>query len=252
MIKIGVTACFLYPDPNRPVFGPKTLSYLENEMADYLAHQGAMPVLIPDLGEKKLKEFLAEIDGFVFPGGSDLAPESYREKPIQNGKWLGDPYRDAYELKILDAAIRQGKPVLGICRGCQLINVYFGGTLYQDISSQKEGTLVHRDAGEYDKVNHTIQFQSGGFLEKIYGRATPKMVNSVHHQGVKDLGKGLVVEAISPEDQLIEAVSYKDPKKFVVGVQWHPEFSETLKGKVLPPEPLYEAFLEVVKKEKAG
>ncbi|MBI1910006.1 MAG: gamma-glutamyl-gamma-aminobutyrate hydrolase family protein [Deltaproteobacteria bacterium] len=253
MIKIGVSACFLYPDPGRTVFGLKTLTYLESDMARYLSRRGILPILIPNLAEENLKEFLEAMDGFVFQGGSDIAPQSYGEEPIRQGgaskgRWPGDPERDAYELKILDYAVRQDKPVLGICRGCQLINVYFGGTLYQDIASQKEGALVHRDAMRYDHVHHRIEWKPGGLLGKVYKEDKATEVNSVHHQGIKDLGKDLLVEAISPQDQLVEAVSYKKPdEKLVLGVQWHPEFSHTLKDQVIRPEPLYDYFLKKVK-----
>lgn len=248
-MKIGISACFSYPDPNRPYFSPKTLSYLENNMAQYLSRRGVMPILIPDLETGALEEYLLELDGFVFPGGSDIAPASYGETPIDPKKWPGDPYRDAYELKILDFAVCRGKPVLGICRGCQLINIYFGGTLYQDLQTQRERSLVHRDAASYDKVHHPVELTPHGMLANIYANTSLNHVNSVHHQGIKDVGKNLQVEAISPEDQLIEAIAYRPVnEKLILGVQWHPEFSATLGNKVIPPEPLYDFFLERVKR----
>ena len=107
MKKIGVSACFIYPDMKRSVFGPKSLSYLENDMAKYLAKKGILPILIPDVEKNHLNDILNEMDGFVFQGGVDLAPESYGESPI--GKWQGDVYRDRYELNILDFAIKKFK-----------------------------------------------------------------------------------------------------------------------------------------------
>ena len=245
MIKIGVSACFLYPDPNRSVFGPKTLSYVEHDLIRYLARPGVLPVLIPDVAPGLLKSYLAEMDGVVFSGGSDLDPKSYGERPIQK-RWPGDRYRDDYELRILDFAVNKGRPVLGVCRGCQLINVYFGGSLYQDITTQHAEALVHRDAKRYDRVQHAVTFTPGGLLDRLYRGKVPKYVNSVHHQGIKKLGKGLSVEAICPEDGLVEAVVGQDRKKFVLGVQWHPEFSAALKGKVISPKPLYDYFLKRV------
>lgn len=250
MIKIGVSACFMYPDPSRLTFGPKTLSYLENDMARYLARHEVMPVLIPDLPEATLEKFLAELEGFVFQGGSDLAPQTYHEQPIDASRWPGDPQRDAYEFKILDFAKKQGLPVLGICRGCQLINAHHGGTLYQDLKTQKDNALQHRDAQEYDKVHHEIKWNQGSLLAQIYSGFPRPRVNSVHHQGIKDLGKGLAVEAISPEDGLVEAIRGLDPKQFILAVQWHPEFSHTLGSQLVPPEPLYDYFLQEVKKVK--
>ena len=87
MKKIGVSACFIYPDPNRMVFGPKTLNYLEQDMAHYLYRFGAYPVLIPNLGTDELYEFLSTLDGFVFQGGTDISPLSYGEGPLPNSRW---------------------------------------------------------------------------------------------------------------------------------------------------------------------
>lgn len=246
MIKIGVSAFFFYPDPQRLVFSHKTIACLENDMAKYLNRPDVLPILIPDLEPDALKVFLAAMDGFVLQGGSDIAPETYRQKPLDSKKWPGDAYRDQYELKILDYAFKNNKPLLGICRGCQLLNVYFGGTLYQDLAVEKGSQ--HRDAKLYDKVSHRIQFVEGGLLAQLYGDIPEATVNSVHHQGIKALGKKLKREAFSPEDQLTEAVSYEDLKShFVVGVQWHPEFSQTLKDKVIPENSLYDYFLQEVR-----
>ena len=113
MLKIGISACFMYPDPSRTVFGKKSLNYLENDMARYIGQKGIMPVLIPDLEGEVLTDLLAEMDGFIFQGGNDLAPQSYGEEPILEGRWKGDAYRDQYELRILDYAVQAGKPVFG-------------------------------------------------------------------------------------------------------------------------------------------
>lgn len=212
-------------------------------MANYLATKRAMPILIPDLEDEYLAPFLAELDGFVLQGGADLAPETYGEKPI--GHWKGDAYRDAYELKIMDFAMKHEKPILGICRGAQLMNVYFGGTLYQDIPSQQPKALTHRDGERYDRLHHEIEFMPNSLLAKVYANEPTRVVNSVHHQAMKKLGKDLVVEAISPKDGIIEAISWTGAAKGkVYGVQWHPEFSQTLGDQVLPADALYNTFLE--------
>ncbi len=248
MIKIGITACFFYPDVSRTVFGPKSLSYVENDMFRYVSQKGILPVVIPDLNSEIVDDILGELDGFLFQGGSDLAPGTYGEKPIIEGKWLGDTHRDQYELRIMDYAIKNNKPILAICRGMQLMNAYFGGTLYQDIATQKEGTIMHRDAMIYDSVNHGIQFTGENTLSKLYQDIKNPVVNSVHHQGVKDVGEKLKVLAVSSEDGIVEAVEYTDaaPGR-VLGVQWHPEFSDTLKDKVIPSDRLFDQFVEQVK-----
>ena len=246
--KIGISACFMYPDLDRTVFGAKTLSYIENDMARYVSKKDIIPVLIPDLTDELLFELLSELDGFVFQGGADIAPESYGEKPLFKDKWLGDIYRDQYELKILDFAINDDKPVLAICRGMQLLNVYFGGTLYQDLHTQCPKALQHRDAVRYDTMSHEVTFVPGSILEKIYSGTHNRVVNTVHHQAVKEIGRDLEMLATCPDDGVIEAIGYKKntPGK-VLGVQWHPEFSSTLKDQVINADKLYDHFLSQVK-----
>jgi len=245
MIKIGITSCFLYPDPKRTVFGPKTLSYLENDMAKYVTQEGVLPILIPDVEEKYLQPILAEMDGFVLQGGSDLAPESYGKEPI--GRWKGDAYRDAYELRIMDYAIKNSKPILGICRGMQLMNVYFGGTLYQDIGTENPELDDHRSAQLYDTIKHPIEFVEGTILATLYANEQNPYINTVHHQAIKDLGANLEVYAYS-NDGLIEAIGYtKEPTGKVMGVQWHPEFTPTLGKELIDENKLFQVFLEHTK-----
>jgi putative glutamine amidotransferase len=249
MILLGVSSCFFYPDPARTVFGHKTLQYFERDMARYLMREDVLPVLIPDVAPASLEKIFDRLDGLVLQGGSDLSPESYGEDFLDKSRWPGDRYRDAYELRLVDEARRRRLPVLGICRGAQLINVYFGGTLYQDLSTQLGTEILHRDAQLYDRISHPVEIMAGGLLEKIYGDAGEIIVNSVHHQGIKSLGKSLCVEAVSPLDHLVEAVSYENPEEFFcLGVQWHPEFSTTLGDAIVDPQPLYESFLTVVRR----
>jgi len=240
----------MYPDIKRKVFGHKTLCYLEKDMAQYLSRENIMPILVPDLNKKELEKFLSEMDGFVFQGGSDIAPQTYKDTPILDGKWQGDPNRDAYELKIMDFAIKNDKPVLAICRGFQLMNVYFGGTLYQDIGTQRAGSIKHRDAEVYDQLNHGIEFIEGKLLDRLHQIKcqveTPDTtrVNSVHHQGVKETGKELEVLAHCPEDGLIEAFLWKDAEEGkVMGVQWHPEFFYNSHEQLINPDFVYDHFL---------
>lgn len=247
MIKLGVTSCFLYPDQDRPYFAPKTLCYLENDMAKYLTRKGVLPVLIPDLSGEQMSFFLEDLDGLVLQGGSDVCPESYKEDYLDKSKWPGDKYRDDYELMVMDYFYKKNKPIYGICRGAQVVNTYFGGTLYQDLPGQLKSPTVHRDGGEYDKVKHSVEFISGGVLDKIYSGKDNRIVNSVHHQAVKTLGKGLTLEAKCPDDEIVEGFSQIDDKNFVLAVQWHPEFSPTLGSEVLDPDPLFDFFLERIK-----
>lgn len=247
MIKIGITSCLMYPDPGRLVFGPKSLNYLEEDMAQYVTQKGVLPVLIPRVAQPFLNDILAEMDGFVFQGGTDVAPETYNEAPI--GQWRGDRPRDVYELEIMDYAVKHHKPIFAICRGMQLMNVYFGGSLYQDTLTQRPASSDHRSAEKYDTIAHPVHFTKGSFLEALYiDEAQPK-INTVHHQAVKELGKDLEVLATSP-DGLVEAIGYtKMPAGKVMGVQWHPEFTPTLSGEVIDHHRLFQVFLNHTKSE---
>ncbi len=246
MLKIGISACFLYPDLTRTVFGPKTLSYIESDMFTYISRKGVLPVLIPNLKEDLMNGILEEMDGFIFQGGSDVHPGTYGEKPILDGRWNGDPYRDTYELKVMDFAFKNQKPILAICRGLQLMNVYLGGTLYQDISTLLPEAIIHRDAEKYDGLGHEVELVDNRILRDLYKISTG-WVNSVHHQAIKTLGKNLEVLAISKSDQMIEAIGYTGsaPGK-VMAVQWHPEFSKEKKDGELDPEIIIENFLKHV------
>lgn len=244
MLHIGISSCFFYPDLQRATFGPKTLCYLENDMARYVTREGVMPVLIPDLPKADIKRLVKQLDGLVLQGGADLAPESYGETPILDGRWKGDRFRDEYEMDLMRCFLDEGRPVLGICRGFQLMNAYFGGTLYQDIATQRPDSLQHRDAVVYDSVDHGISWVEGSYLAQLYANDGAGRVNSVHHQGVKDLGKDLVVQAHCAEDALTEAfIHAHHAPGHVMGVQWHPEYSHTLGSKVIDPSVLIQAFL---------
>ena len=177
----------------------------------------AIPDMLPFMEE--IDSFLEKCDGFLFTGGHDIDPEYYQEKPLMNVECC--PKRDKLEKIVLDNALKTDKPVLGICRGIQWINVYFNGTLYQDLPSQYNSGVNHRQIKPYDNKVHKVSidkqspFYSLIQKEELY-------VNSLHHQAIKTLGKGLKAMAYS-EDNLIEAIYHPD-YSFVWAVQWHPEF----------------------------
>jgi putative glutamine amidotransferase len=183
------------------------------------------------------------LDGLVLHGGADVWPGSYGEEPVRP-EWSGDRIRDAYEIALVRAFEAAGKPVFGICRGLQLINVAHGGTLYQDIATQKPQALVHRDAAAYDLNFHHVEIVPGSRLEQLLGERRHK-INSVHHQGIKDLAPGFAVEAISPDDQVIEAIRHQG-RAWVAAVQWHPEFHRPDLG-VVDDTPLLRDFLEAAR-----
>jgi len=249
-LKIGVSACFFYPDPARAAFASKTLQYLEQSVAHWIMSGGALPVMVPSptgdtaRGDIGFDDYAQWLDGLVLHGGSDVWPGSYGETPLQE-RWNGDRNRDEYEIALVRAFANAGKPVFGICRGLQLINVAFGGTLYQDIPTQRPQALVHRDAVAYDLHFHDLAVEPGSRLDALLADQTSRKINSVHHQGVKDLATGFVVEARCPADGMVEAIRHTGAA-WVAAVQWHPEFHQPALG-TLDDAPILQDFLNAAR-----
>lgn len=245
-LKIAVSACFFHADAKRPIFTGKTLQYLEQSVPHWIMSQGALPVMVPSpagatsQGDVTLAHYAQWLDGLVLMGGSDLWPGSYGEQPLRE-QWSGDRIRDDYEKALLQAFIDAGKPVFGICRGLQLINVAFGGTLLQDIATQRPEARLHRDPLVYDLNLHEVELVPGTRLAHLYRGASRHRVNSVHHQGVKELARSLTVEASCPEDGMIEAVRWTGAG-YVAAVQWHPEFHRRELG-TIDDAPMLRDFL---------
>ena len=245
-IKVGISACFFHADATRPIFTGKTLQYVEQSIAHWVMSSGAIAVVIPSpagdtqKGDVALADYADWLDALVLEGGSDVSPTSYGETPLQP-KWSGDRVRDDYERALLAAFAERGKPVLGVCRGLQLMNVAFGGTLLQDIGTQRPQSLEHRNAEIYDRNVHPVEFVAGTRLAEIFEGAREPVVNSVHHQAIKDLAPGFVVEARCPVDGMIEAIR-RPGAGFMAAVQWHPEFHRRGEG-TLDDAPLLEDFL---------
>jgi putative glutamine amidotransferase len=245
-LKIGISACFFHADPARPIFTGKTLQYVEQSIAHWVMSTGAMAVVIPSpagdtrRGDVELEHYAQWLDGLVLEGGSDVWPGSYGEEPLQE-RWNGDRVRDAYESGLLHAFIAHGRPVLGVCRGLQLMNVAFAGTLYQDIATQQPQARSHREAALYDRLVHEVEFVPGSRLAGLLGGAQRATVNSVHHQAIKDLAPGFIVEARSCEDGLIEAIR-RPGEGYLAAVQWHPEFHRPGEG-TLDDTPILVDFL---------
>jgi putative glutamine amidotransferase len=186
----------------------------------------AVPVLVPALGERYLREWLASFDGILFTGSpSNVEPHRYLGPKSSPGT-LHDPERDATTLPLINGALNAGLPILGVCRGFQEINVALGGSLAQKLQ-ELPGNLDHREdttapLEEQYGPAHEVEFAAGGMLEKIAGARRMK-VNSLHSQGVEKLAPRLVVEA-KAEDGVIEAFRIEGAKTFALAVQWHPEW----------------------------
>ncbi|MFN8038423.1 MAG: gamma-glutamyl-gamma-aminobutyrate hydrolase family protein [Acidimicrobiales bacterium] len=245
--RIGISSCFFHPDPERPIFKGKTLLYVEQSMAWWVQAGGAVTYPIPTVkpdAPLSPDDYVDDLDGLLLHGGADVCPRTYGEEPLRP-EWEGDEVRDRYELDLVQRFLAAAKPVLGICRGHQILNVAFGGTLWQDQREQGATERVHRSQERYDRNLHTVDLVEGSGLAALYGSPGTVLVNSVHHQAVKEVGPGLVVEATSSDDGIVEAIRLADDDRFALGVQWHPEFFEGVDdGSMLDNGPIRRAFLD--------
>lgn len=250
MLKVGISACFFHADPQRPIFKGMTLQYIEQNMAHWVMQRDAMALMIPSPdGDTRrtasrigVADYARELDALLLMGGSDVCPETYGEKAIKP-EWNGDRIRDDYEISLLRAFMGENKPVLGVCRGAQVINVAFGGTLYQDIATQVAGALNHRNWDIYHENTHATSIVAGTSLARLYPGKGIVKTNSVHHQAVKDLGRELAVEAWSEPDHLVEALRWRGPS-YVFAVQWHPEFHDRADESIVDDTPILDDFLQ--------
>ncbi|BDI07562.1 hypothetical protein CATMQ487_45320 [Sphaerotilus microaerophilus] len=259
---IGVSARIYYP--NAPVLDlggvwTRTLHYLEQSVALWLIRGGALPVMVPavesqslaPIGRTDLHHYAQALDGLLLQGGNDICPATYGEQTLRP-EWAGDAVRDRYELALVNEFVKAGKPVFGICRGMQLLNVAFGGTLYQDLPTQQPlAGQLHFASSDYDRNFHEIEMAPDGWLAELYPLGRRCRVNSIHHQAVKALAPGFRVEARCPHDGLVESI-WSTRHRFVAGVQWHPEFHPHGEASVFDDRPMLEHFLQSCRDCRAG
>ncbi len=193
--------------------------YLNNQYLDGIINSGGIPYVIPMSSDQKtVYEIIKNIDGLVLSGGYDIDPKHYGQENSGKSVQISD-FTDECEAVLIRLAVEADMPILGICRGMQALNVFCGGSLMQDIPSEKGFAVIHR----LDKPNvafHDITVEKESPLSKATGFGTHK-VNSYHHQAVKDIALDFSVAATA-EDGIIEAIYHKN-KKFILGIQWHPE-----------------------------
>lgn len=252
-VLIGISPRILRDVPAQLGFRGKTLQYLEQSVAHWLMGCGAMVVMIPTVEQQSairrsdlsVRDYAATLDGLILQGGADIDPSLYGE---QSSPAVGptDRARDRFELELLHAFAACGKPVFGICRGMQLINVAYGGTLHHDLNIGGTTQFVHYIRERYDQHAHDLTLKQDGWLQGLYRGVVSPRVNSIHHQGVNQLGANLSVEAWSG-DGVIECIRHEGPT-FIVGVQWHPEFHDERFPELLPTAPLLNAFIEATRK----
>jgi putative glutamine amidotransferase len=182
---------------------------------------GGIPLVLPHLmGADHAARALEACEALVLTGGEDVDPARYGARPSQ-ALGTADRARDAFELALFAAARERGLPVLGICRGIQLINVAMGGTLWQDLPSERPGSVNHDPGGPRDARTHVVRLAPDSRVADALGVAVLRP-NSFHHQGIRELATGLVATGWS-EDGLIEAVETKGDDGWLLAVQWHPE-----------------------------
>jgi putative glutamine amidotransferase len=240
---IGVT-----PDYNagdRSEWGGKEPTYfLRARYVRAIEDLGGLPLILP-LAEDAAsrRELLQRLDGLLLTGsGPDLPPTLYGERQRYEFRVMRPPRR-MFEMEMVYLADKADLPVLGICGGMQLLNVAFGGSLYQDIPSQIVASLNHRGDGPATRVAHRVAVTPKSLLRRVVKQASMS-VNTSHHQSVKEVAPGFVASAVAP-DGVIEAV--ESPRhRFLLGVQWHPEF---LYDRLVVHRRLFTAF---VKAARAG
>ena len=210
----------------KPVIGITT--DIENESKYVLNHNnvqavlraGGLPVILPIGIEQDVQQLSTMLDGLLLTGGGDIDPMLFGEEPH---KHLGDvsPSRDLIEMTLVQEMLKKNKPILGVCRGLQIINIALGGNMYQDIYSQRDVPLLqHTQKAHRFHQSHFVQVKEGSLLESITKSEQIK-VNSYHHQAVKDVPLPLIISGVA-SDGIIEAIESTE-HAFVLGVQWHPE-----------------------------
>jgi gamma-glutamyl-gamma-aminobutyrate hydrolase PuuD len=201
----------------------KYIDYVGEFHLALLIRLGILPVMVPvaEGAPACLPEYMSNMRGLLLVEGEDIEPKHYKARP-ENFTHIEKthPLKDEIEIHLIRHALRKNLPVLGICRGSQLLNAVCGGTLYGDVQEEKESRLKHINFAHYDSYRHSISIVPGSPLQKWYGRTALK-VNSYHHQGIRDLATRFKPMAYA-KDGLIEA--FYDPKTdFLVGLQFHPE-----------------------------
>lgn len=229
---IGLTPC---PDLNEDQI------WIRHGYMDRIARLGGLPVLLPPTGDAELLAAMARMcDGFLFTGGSDVSPSLYGAEPAPE---LGatNPFRDEFEVRLLQAVLPTRKPILGICRGMQFLNAALGGTLHQDLPTCKPGPIAHSMAAPYDRAAHSVIIAPGTPLHKLLG-ADEIAVNSCHHQAVDRLAPCFVSMAAAPDG--VQEACYAPDHPFFWAVQWHPE---KMAPEDEPSRKLFQAFLAAAK-----
>lgn len=218
---------------------------------------GGIPIVIPTFDSSiEVEPILDILDGIYFPGGNDVDPGLYNEESKYVKGLLGDietledsdasvyakhtDQRDKLEKRIIEY-LRDNNPIpmLGVCRGAQILNICMGGSLYQDINKQIDTDIEHSDISNPNGLSHSIKIEKNSHLHNIFQKDSIK-VNTLHHQSIKDVGNGLKIVAWS-EDGIVEAIENDDDDRFILGLQWHPEM---IRNKYSEQKKIFDYFVE--------
>jgi putative glutamine amidotransferase len=221
----GIPLIGITPDVGvapRPGKKAEPLIVLQERYSRAVQDAGAVPLVLPIIPALAgMRKAIGSLDGLIVSGGNfDINPRLYGEEPIKAMRNILEE-RTHFELGLINLALARDMPLLGVCGGAQAINVALGGSLYQDIQTQVAGAAEHERGSLKDIGGHAVSIVKGTKLRKIVGRKSLE-VNTTHHQAVKKLGKGLIVNAAAG-DRIVEGIESRR-HAFVLGVQWHPEF----------------------------
>ncbi|PJD95670.1 MAG: gamma-glutamyl-gamma-aminobutyrate hydrolase [Parachlamydia sp.] len=239
---IGISTNYLI-ESSGPELGQERI-YVNSSYIDVILRAGGIPLMLPFVEDESVARVqMSHVDGLLLSGGIDINPLVYGEEPHPQ---LGPiyPKRDTYELHLVKIAQETNKPILGICRGLQLLNAAFGGTLYQDIPHMTKTDIQHAQKVQKHISTHTVDLKPGTILQQIFGDSS-LLTNSLHHQAIKQLASIFTINA-QTKDGLIEGIeSLINP--FILAVQWHPEM-------MIPHDPkmqkLFDYFVEVVNQHR--
>lgn len=214
-------------------------SYVNDDYVQSVVRGGGIPLILPMHTSKEILLEQAElIDGLILSGGHDVSPLNWGEEPHRDIQDVF-PERDDFDMLLIKYMIEKKKPILGICRGEQILNVFHGGTLYQDLSHKEDSYIKHNQKHSPKKPTHTVCIKEDSWLHDILGEEI--RVNSFHHLAIKDLGKGLKVTATS-KDGVIEAIEGTG-EQLVIGLQWHPEM---LSGTEVKMQEIFNKFMREI------
>lgn len=205
---------------NRKFLDGFNRDYVFDHYARCIEKVGGAPLILPITTNKEVaKTYVDRIDALIMTGGVDVNPFLYGEEFASETE---APFaeRDTFDYLLIEAALEKDIPILGICRGMQIMNVYLGGSLHQDLKYYGETRIQHVQKSSHHEAVHLVEVEKDSTLCTLIGEK--QKVNSVHHQAINKLGEGLAVSATSPSDGIIEAYESVDDRR-ILGIQWHPE-----------------------------